>query len=461
MATNTYVALDKVTVGTATATVDFTSISGSYTDLILIINCTTATSGDDLWIRVNSDTGTNYSSTVLSGNGTAAASSRRTSLNRFMADAAYPNTVQGFNQIIHFMNYANTSTYKTFLSRANKADLGTGATVGLWRSTSAITSINLLLASSLNFAAGSTFSLYGIKADTNATAKATGGVISSDSTYWYHTFAMSGTFTPSQSLTCDYMIVAGGGGGGGGTFTNANGGGGGGAGGLRTFTSQSFSATSDTVTVGAGGTGGSTSVGYGSNGSTTSFFSTSASGGGGGGSEAVTNNGNLGRGSNGGSGGGSSQIVASGPATGNSGGYSPVEGYNAGSAGSGSSSTGTGGGGAGGLGGDRGTGNGSPGNGGIGATSSLINAIGAATSMGQLSSSNYYFAGGGGGGTYDQGTGGIGGIGGGGNGGGVRTIPGYPGTAFTGGGGGGSDSASGVTAGGNGGSGIVIVRYAK
>ena len=460
MATNTYVALDKVTVGTATSSITFSSISSSYTDLYIVMQIT-GSAVSYPFLRFNSDTGSNYSSTWLKGDGTSAASGRYSNITEgYINQSAGYTTTDAAIYNVQIQNYSNSTTYKTYLARANRAGIATDAVVGLWRSTSAISTLSVT-AGTGTFSTGSTFSLYGIKADTNATAKATGGVISSDSTYWYHTFAMSGTFTPSQSLTCDYMIVAGGGGGGGGTFTNANGGGGGGAGGLRTFTSQSFSATSYTVTVGAGGTGGSTSVGYGSNGSTTSFFSTSASGGGGGGSEAVTNNGNLGRGSNGGSGGGSSQIVASGPATGNSGGYSPVEGYNAGSAGSGSSATGTGGGGAGGLGGDRGTGNGSPGNGGIGATSSLINAIGAATSMGQLSSSNYYFAGGGGGGTYDQGTGGIGGIGGGGNGGGVRTIPGYPGTAFTGGGGGGSDSASGATAGGNGGSGIVIVRYAK
>ena len=163
--TATYEKIAATTLGSSSATVDFTSISGSYTDLILIINCTTATGGDDLWIRVNSDTGTNYSLTQMLGNGTSASSSRRTNFSRFMADNAYPSTTQGFNQIVHFMNYSNTTTYKTFLSRANRADQYVGSTVGLWRSTSAITSINLLLAGALSFASGSTFTLYGIKAE--------------------------------------------------------------------------------------------------------------------------------------------------------------------------------------------------------------------------------------------------------------------------------------------------------
>ena len=49
-----------------------------------------------------------------------------------------------------------------------------------------------------------------------AGAKATGGTITTDGTYWFHTFTSSGTFTPTQSLTADMVVVAGGGGGGGG-----------------------------------------------------------------------------------------------------------------------------------------------------------------------------------------------------------------------------------------------------
>jgi len=60
------------------------------------------------------------------------------------------------------MNYANTTTNKTILSRSNAADKGVMATVSLWRNTAAINSITLL-ASANNFATGSTFSLYGVK----------------------------------------------------------------------------------------------------------------------------------------------------------------------------------------------------------------------------------------------------------------------------------------------------------
>ena len=55
----------------------------------------------------------------------------------------------------------------------------------------------------------------GILGSTSHDAKATGGTVTSDSTYWYHTFTSNGTFVPNQSLSVEYLIVAGGGGGGG------------------------------------------------------------------------------------------------------------------------------------------------------------------------------------------------------------------------------------------------------
>jgi hypothetical protein len=116
-------------------------------------------------MRFNSDTGSNYSRTVLTGNGSSASSDRQTSVTSIGTD--YNGYFDGsdFNQakIIQIMNYSNSTTYKTCLIRSNRAQSGTDAIVGLWRSTSAITSITLG-ANSLNFATGSTFTLYGIKA---------------------------------------------------------------------------------------------------------------------------------------------------------------------------------------------------------------------------------------------------------------------------------------------------------
>jgi hypothetical protein len=146
-------------------------------------------------------------------------------------------------------------------------------------------------------------SLIGIIASSGGAAgpKATGGTVTDDGTYWYHTFTSSGTFTPLASLTADCLVIAGGGGGGG---TNI--GGGGGAGGLLYSASQSLSVTPYTVTIGAGGVGSTTLAAKGLNGSNSQFGSITASVGGGGGGSSLN-----GPGASGGSGGGGSNSAGS------------------------------------------------------------------------------------------------------------------------------------------------------
>ena len=65
--------------------------------------------------------------------------------------------------IVNFQNYANTNVFKTQINRSSSAEIETVATVGMWRSTSAINQIQILSLSP-NYDIGSTFTLYGIKA---------------------------------------------------------------------------------------------------------------------------------------------------------------------------------------------------------------------------------------------------------------------------------------------------------
>ena len=161
---STYTPIATTTLGSAQATVDFNSISGSYTDLVLVMNVKGSTT-NYCQLRFNSDTGSNYSRTVLAGTGTSAVSLRSTSSARIDIDSYASNSSTDFNKniIVQIQNYSNATTYKTLLSRANNASDGVDAIVGLWRSTSAITSINLALNTG-TYAIGSTFTLYGIKA---------------------------------------------------------------------------------------------------------------------------------------------------------------------------------------------------------------------------------------------------------------------------------------------------------
>jgi len=158
---STYTPLATTILGSNAASVTFSSISGAYTDLIMVVNTITSTASEYMSINLNSDTGSNYSRTRLSGNGTTASSGRGSNETvGYIGAETYGTNALKFNTVVHFMNYANTTTYKTYLSRANHIDLATEAIVGLWRSTSAITTIKV----NSNFATGSTFTLYGIAA---------------------------------------------------------------------------------------------------------------------------------------------------------------------------------------------------------------------------------------------------------------------------------------------------------
>jgi hypothetical protein len=157
------------TVNTSASSYTFSSISGAYTDLILVGSArsdkTTANS-DTISFRVNGDTGTNYSNTNITGTGSVANSNRRsTDAQWFFGEIASDGDTAGIFSpfIVQFQNYANTSTNKTVLARINNTTIHVRASVGLWRNTAAITSITVYPAGG-NFVSGSTLTLYGIKA---------------------------------------------------------------------------------------------------------------------------------------------------------------------------------------------------------------------------------------------------------------------------------------------------------
>lgn len=163
----TYTPLATTTLSSAAASVTFSSISGSYTDLVLVINAKATAGTIYPYIQFNSDTGTNYSYTWMSGRATNAAASGRSSSASFMYIGAYAGIDTGnfnYNFIVQIQNYSNTTTNKTVLQRSNNASTSNvDAAVGLWRSTSAITSVKVT-ADSSTFTLGSTFTLYGILA---------------------------------------------------------------------------------------------------------------------------------------------------------------------------------------------------------------------------------------------------------------------------------------------------------
>jgi len=162
---STYEPIATTTLGSAQATVTFSSIASTYTDLVLVSNNLSATNQNALSIRVGNgsvDSGTNYSVTFMYGTGSSAVSGRGSN-NTFLIVGR--STSERSTGITQFMNYANTSVYKTVLSRGSAPNAIDITYVNLWRSTSAINIMTIGTEVGGNISAGSTFTLYGIKAE--------------------------------------------------------------------------------------------------------------------------------------------------------------------------------------------------------------------------------------------------------------------------------------------------------
>lgn len=160
----TYEPIATTTVSGTSTAINFTSIPSTYTDLRLIY-APLSNANIHTYLQFNSDAGTNYSYTLLYGDGTAATSLLTTSQDKIQlswVDNIQTDKVSLF--VIDIFSYAG-STNKTLLNSWASDKNGSGIVlrqVSLWRSTAAISSINITSGSSLK--TGTTATLYGIKA---------------------------------------------------------------------------------------------------------------------------------------------------------------------------------------------------------------------------------------------------------------------------------------------------------
>lgn len=148
--------------GTSTVTITFSSIPSTFTDLVLVAQYK-AVGNNYLMCRFNGDTGSNYSRVELRGDGSSATSQKFSNEAYAYITSIYapPGDLGTF--ILNLNDYADTTIFKTIISRGNNTATGTGLNVNLWRSTSAINTI-LVTPIGSGFDVGSTFTLYGIKA---------------------------------------------------------------------------------------------------------------------------------------------------------------------------------------------------------------------------------------------------------------------------------------------------------
>ena len=162
----TYTPIASATLSATTASITFSNIPQTYTDLVLVVFAKSTGTYANFFYRVNSDSGSNYSQTRLSGNGTTASSARITNNTYFNPCGVSGISDTGFSlYTTHFMNYSNTTTNKTFLHRTSiqngNAGDGVELMTGLWRNTAAINTI-FIDPDGGDFASGTTANLYGI-----------------------------------------------------------------------------------------------------------------------------------------------------------------------------------------------------------------------------------------------------------------------------------------------------------
>jgi len=165
---STYEPIATQTLASAATSITFSSIAATYTDLRLVLVAPSESAdGNDFYLRFNSDSTTNYSGTSIDGPGATASSAKYTTSAQMLLAFQYGYTSTTYPMMItsDIFSYAG-STYKTCLNTFSGDRNGTGGAttrnVGLWRSTSAITSIQLFISSSLTFSTGTTATLYGI-----------------------------------------------------------------------------------------------------------------------------------------------------------------------------------------------------------------------------------------------------------------------------------------------------------
>lgn len=167
----TYTLISSNVLTSSAASVTFSSIPSTYTDLVLKCSVRTdrASTSDQLRITFNGDSSTNYSYITLLGDGSTGSSQNLAnasfSQNHYVdGNTATSNTFG--NSEIYIPNYlvSVNKPLSGFSAAENNATSAIiTAVASLWRNTAAITSIGIVPTTGPNFVSGSTFYLYGIK----------------------------------------------------------------------------------------------------------------------------------------------------------------------------------------------------------------------------------------------------------------------------------------------------------
>lgn len=167
----TYTLIASNVLSSSAASVTFSTIPSTYTDLLLRLSTRTdlADTSVNIYTTFNGDTATNYSGTFVQGNGVGTASNRGTSqtylpVGPWSQGTNYTSDVFASDELyIPSYTAAQNKPVGGFAVAENNATGGHDiAYAGLWRNNAAITSMTMTPYSG-NFVSGSSFYLYGIK----------------------------------------------------------------------------------------------------------------------------------------------------------------------------------------------------------------------------------------------------------------------------------------------------------
>jgi hypothetical protein len=163
----TYEPIATTTLGTAASSITFNSIGTAYSDLRWVLVASNATALKDLNITYNGVTTATYNATHQTGDGTNPSTGTYSAANNIRVASSIGLSPIPSMFVCDVIDYQGTTFKQCLIRSAGNQNTGGGdviQTIGVWRSTSAITSITLTCESPVNFAVGTTATLYGIKA---------------------------------------------------------------------------------------------------------------------------------------------------------------------------------------------------------------------------------------------------------------------------------------------------------
>ena len=169
---NTYTLIQAVTVGSdGAASINFTSIPATYTDLLIKLSArgdAAATTWQNVRLRFNSDSGSNYTHITLAGLDTTVATATQTTVYNRFSYAPYANVTASIfsNSEYYIPNYTSANnksmSYDSSAENNSSSVYALAFSAGVWTNSAAISSIAITPDPGGNWVQYSTAYLYGI-----------------------------------------------------------------------------------------------------------------------------------------------------------------------------------------------------------------------------------------------------------------------------------------------------------